>query len=168
MLYLRRPCEVPQGELTTRSITLTFRDRRKSRLRTVLDDGTEAALVLARGTVLRDGDGLAADDGSVVRVRAARELVSRATTTDPLLLTRAAYHLGNRHVPLQIESGGLSYEHDHVLDDLATHLGLDVTVAQMPFEPEAGSYAPVHHHDDHHDHDHDHDDDHEHRPPGGT
>jgi urease accessory protein len=163
MLYFRHI--LPGGGGATRSITLTFRDRRRSRLRARLDDGTEVALVLARGTLLHDGDGLAADDGSVVRVRAAHELLSSAATADPLLLARAAYHLGNRHVPLQIETGRLSYEHDHVLDDLARQLGLEVTVEHMPFEPEAGSYAQGHQHDrererdrDHdHDHDHDHD-----------
>jgi urease accessory protein len=126
---------------------------------------------LARGTVLRDGDGLAADDGTVVQVRAAHELVSTAATDDALLLARAAYHLGNRHVPLQVQRGRLSYEHEHVLDDLARRFGLEVMVEYAPFEPEAGSYANAHSHDhshphDHnHNHNHDHDHDYEHRRP---
>jgi urease accessory protein len=173
MLYIRKV--LPRTAVSTRSITLAFESRRKSRLRTALDDGAEAALLLDRGTVLREGDKLGADDGSVVEVRAAGQLVSTVTTDDPLLLARAAYHLGNRHVPLQIELGRLRFEHDHVLDDLVRSLGLDVSVEQAPFEPEAGSYAGGHrhghdhshsHHDhddhDHHDHDH-HDHDHRER-----
>ena len=156
MLYLRRHL-AHNGIVTTRSITLSFRDRRRSRLRTSLDDGTEVALVLPRGTILRHGDGLTGDGGVIVRILAAPELVSIATTADPLLLARAAYHLGNRHVPLQIETGRLSYEHDHVLDDLARQLGLEVSVAHLPFEPEAGSYAHGHGHGHGHDHDHEHD-----------
>jgi len=155
MLTLRKIS--PLTAAATRSLTLPFESRRKSRLRTTLDDGTEAALMLARGTVLRDGDKLAADDGSTVVVRAAEELVSTAVTDDPLLLSRAAYHLGNRHVPLQIESGRLRFEHDHVLEDLARLLGLQVTVERAPFEPESGSYGGGHSHGHSHDHDHDHD-----------
>jgi urease accessory protein len=130
----------------TRSMTLKLESRRKSRLRARLDDGTEVAVVLERGTVLRHGDKLAADDGSVVEVRAADELLSTAVTDDPLLLARAAYHLGNRHVPLQIDPGRLRFEHDHVLEDLVKSLGLEVSVESGPFEPEQGSYAGGHRH----------------------
>jgi urease accessory protein len=147
MLYVRKVLKpsVP----ATRSVTLTFDMRRKSRLRARLHDGSEVALVLPRGTVLRHGDRLAADDGSIVEVRAADELVSTAVTRDPVLLARAAYHLGNRHVPLQIGSGLLRFEHDHVLDDLARSLGLEVVVESVPFEPEQGSYGGGHAHGSH-------------------
>jgi len=154
MLVLRTI--LPRAAPSTHSVTLTFEHRRKSRLRTRLDDGTEVALFLARGTVLREGDKLAGDDGTVVVVRAANEVLSTAVTNDPMLLTRAAYHLGNRHVPLQIEEGRLRFEHDHVLEDLARGLGLEVRVERAPFEPEAGSYSGIHSHDRDHDHDHDH------------
>lgn len=129
------------------SLTLPFDLRRRSRLRTQLDDGTEAGLLLPRGLVLRDGDRLKSDDGSrVVRVRAAAEELSEASTDDPLLLARAAYHLGNRHVALQIRPGKLSYQHDHVLDGLARELGLKVGFTRAPFEPEAGGYSGDGHH----------------------
>ena len=121
-------------------MTLTFEDRRRSRLLVRLGDGREAALMLPRGTVLRDGDRLRGDTGSIAVVRAAPETLSVARTSDPHLLTRAAYHLGNRHVPLQIGPGWLAFGHDHVLDGLVRDLGLEVTTESAPFEPEAGGY----------------------------
>ena len=125
-----------------RTLTLPFERRQRSRQRVVLDDGSEAQLMLPRGTVLRDGDVLGSGaDGAPVRVRAAVEEVSVAASTDPALLLRAAYHLGNRHVPVQLGPGWLRYGHDHVLDELCRGLGLEVGVAQRPFEPEAGAYA---------------------------
>ena len=153
MLHIHRLST--RDAITTRSMTLRFEHRKRSRLRARLDDGTEVALLLARGTVLRNGDKLAAEDGSIVEVVAADETLSTVASDDPWLLARAAYHLGNRHVPLQIEEGRLRYEHDHVLDDLVRSLGLEVQVERGPFEPEGGSYAGGHRH---HDHDHDHND----------
>ncbi len=149
------------------TLTLTFEDRRRSRLLVHLGDGSEAALMLPRGTVLRDGDWLGGEGGApVVRVRAAAETLSVARTADVHLLTRAAYHLGNRHVPMQIVPGALSYQHDHVLDDLARELGLNVTTEEAPFEPEAGGYrhqgSRTHGHDHDHARDRDHDHDHHH------
>ncbi len=122
-------------------LTLAFAERRRSRFRTRLDDGREAALILPHGTVLRDGDRLRPEEGGpVISVRAAEETLSWATTGDPLLLARAAYHLGNRHVPVQIGEGSLAYPHDHVLDGMVRELGLALEVRQAPFEPEAGGY----------------------------
>jgi len=122
-------------------LTLPFELRSKSRLRTVLSTGEEAGLVLDRGTVLRGGDLLLADDGRVVQVVAAVEQVSTVRAGDPWSLARAAYHLGNRHVALEIGSGWVRYLHDHVLDDMVRGLGFEVTVEDAPFEPEAGAYG---------------------------
>lgn len=132
------------------TLTLPFDLRQKSRLRTRLDSGEEVGLFLPRGTVLRHGDRLRAADGRVIEVRAAPETVSTARTDEPLLLARAAYHLGNRHVALQLGPGWLRYLHDHVLDGMVRELGLDVIGEQAPFEPEAGAYGGGHHHG--HDH----------------
>ena len=144
-----------------RIATLTLDERRRSRALLRLDDGSEAALMLPRGSVLRDGDRLRGEpSGLTVVVRAAAETLSVARTTDRHLLTRAAYHLGNRHVPLQIGAETLSYEHDHVLDELARQLGLEVSVVSAPFQPEAGGYGGGRHghgHDHGHDHSHAHD-----------
>jgi len=141
----------------TATLTLPFELRQKSRLRATLDNGAEAGLYLERGTLLRHGDLLRADSGEIIEVRAAIEDMSTAHATDPLLLARACYHLGNRHVPLQVGDGWLRYLHDHVLDDMLLHMGLDVTFERAPFEPEAGAYAgQAHGHGHSHTHQHDH------------
>jgi urease accessory protein len=125
-------------------LTLTFEQRQRSRLRVTLDDGRAAALVLARGTRLRDGDRLRAQDGTIVGIAAAPEPVTTITCADPHLLARACYHLGNRHIALQVEAGWLRYQQDPVLDDLARGLGLAPLHGQAPFEPEAGAYGHAH------------------------
>lgn len=132
-------------------LELPFESRCRSRLRARLSSGEEVAIVLARGQVLRGGELLLADDGRVIEVRAAAEPVSTVQGGEPGLLLRAAYHLGNRHVALQIGAGWLRYYHDHVLDDMIRGLGLRVVAEQVPFEPEAGAYAP---HESGHGHDH--------------
>lgn len=149
MLHLRQIVRGPatRGSQGTASPTLTLclADRRKSRLRTVLDDGREASLLLPRGSSLRDGDCLLDELGQMlVMVRAAAEVLSVARSDDRYLLTRAAYHLGNRHVLLQVGSDWLAYQHDHVLDAMVRALGLAVAVERRPFEPEAGVYEHSH------------------------
>ena len=128
------------------TLTLPFDLRQKSRLRVTLDDGREAGLVLERGTLLRGGDLLRADDGTVIAVRAAPEAVSTACADDPVLLLRAAYHLGNRHIAVQVGDHWLRYLHDHVLDHMLEQLGLRVQAEQVAFEPEAGAYGAHSHH----------------------
>ena len=122
-------------------LTLALAQRIKGRLRGQLDDGRDVGVFLPRGQVLRDGDLLRADTGQVIAIRAAPETVSIVHCSDPLLLARTCYHLGNRHVPLQIAGNQLAYQHDHVLDDMVRGLGLQVEVAQAPFDPEPGAYG---------------------------
>jgi urease accessory protein len=131
------------------SLTLPFELRQRSRLRVSLDNGEDAGVYLERGTVLRGGDRLEAEDGLVVEIRAAPEPVSTVCCDDPLAVARVCYHLGNRHVALQIGDGWIRYLHDHVLDDLVRGFGLEVLTEQVPFEPEAGAYrgAHAHHHE---------------------
>src|SRR6478609_408858 len=122
-------------------LTLGFEDRRRSRQRIRIDDGREAALMLPRGTILHDGDMLRdPDSDEVVTVRAADQTLSLVRATDAVTLARAAYHLGNRHVPVQVGAGWLAYEHDHVLDEMVEDLGLAIETHIAPFEPEAGGY----------------------------
>jgi len=128
-----------------RKLKLPFGERSKSRLLALLDNGEEAGLFLERGSVLRHGDLLLADDGRVIAVEAASETVSTVHTDDAVMLARASYHLGNRHVALQIGSGWLRYQHDHVLDDMLRGFGLDVRVDEAPFEPEGGAYVAANH-----------------------
>lgn len=159
MIRLTKKMEQPAQDniVVPLSVTLPIDLRVKSRVRVTLDDGREAGLFLPRGQVLRGGDVLQSDSGLYVQVIAAPELVSTVTATDTLLLMKAAYHLGNRHVPLQVEPDFLRYRHDHTLDDMVQQMGLNVSVRRCPFEPEAGAYQQAphqHHHDHHHDHGH--------------
>ncbi|MEP7311311.1 MAG: urease accessory protein UreE [Pseudomonadota bacterium] len=134
-------------------LVLPFELRQRSRLLAELDTREEVGLVLDRGTILRGGDLLLASDGRVIEVVAAAEPVSLVKTRDAARLARAAYHLGNRHVAVQLGAGWLRYLHDHVLDDMVRGLGFDVGFAELPFEPEAGAYAHAGHG---HAHDHSH------------
>jgi urease accessory protein len=137
------------------TLTLPFELRQKSRLVARSDRGNQLALQLPRGHVLRHGARIKAADGSVIAICAAEEQLSVVTSDDPAALARAAYHLGNRHVALQIEAGVLSYLHDHVLDDMVRGLGLHLEVLERRFEPEPGAYGRGHGHphgEDGHDH----------------
>lgn len=146
MLVLTRRITDPGTHAVTGTVTLDVDSRIKSRLRVTLDDGREAGLMLERGHLLRGGELLTDATGSqLIRVQAAPETVSTVRCADPHLLARAAYHLGNRHVPLQIEPGLLRFQHDHVLDDMLRGLGLTVEAEQAPFEPEAGAYQSTPH-----------------------
>jgi urease accessory protein len=129
-------------------LTLPFQSRSKSRLRTEVN-GEEAGLFLERGTVLRGGDLLQADDGRVIEIVAAPETVSTVRAAGGGDLARAAYHLGNRHVALQIGDRWLRYQHDHVLDEMVRGLGFTVEIEQSPFEPEAGAYGAGSHQHQH-------------------
>jgi urease accessory protein len=151
------------GEYQDR-LVLPFDLRRKSRLRVRLESGQEAALLLERGGVLRGGDRLLAEDGRIVLVEAAPESVLRVTAAHATALARAAYHLGNRHVPLEIGHGWLRLEYDHVLEHMLEGLGVTAAQELAAFEPEGGAYGGGHghHHDDGHDHHHGHDHDHTH------
>ena len=151
---LRLVERIEHGEAVT-TLSLPLELRVKARLRVTLDDGREAGLFLDRGPILRGGDLLRGEDGSVVQVVAADEPLSIVRADDPHLLARACYHLGNRHTPLQILPGEVRYSHDHVLDDMLRGLGLQPDFARLPFEPEPGAYGE--HGSDHaHGHSHSH------------
>jgi len=151
----------PGASPAAEQLVLPFELRQKSRLRARLASGTEVGLFLERGIVLRGGDLLLAEEGTVIEVVAALETVSTVRDPEAMRLARAGYHLGNRHVPVEIGNGWLRYGHDHVLDDMVRGLGLTVVVEQAPFEPEAGAYghshAHGHSHEPGHSHAHDHD-----------
>ncbi|QQE92603.1 urease accessory protein UreE [Providencia rettgeri] len=144
------------------SLCLTMDERTKSRLKVTLSDGQEAGLFLPRGTILKEGDVLATETGEFVTIEAAKEQVSTVYSDDPLLLARVCYHLGNRHVPLQIEAGWCRYFHDHVLDDMARGLGATVSVGLEKYQPEPGAYGGSSGGHHHHHHQHDHDEHHHH------
>ncbi|MDD3784854.1 MAG: urease accessory protein UreE [Hydrogenophaga sp.] len=197
---------IPQGQglaqaLLRRAPTLTldWDIRQKSRFDAETSDGRRVGVFLPRGTVVRGGDVLIAEDGSLLRVVAAPQAVLRITPCDhhdhhhghghdhhhghghshghghdhhggSFDLMRAAYHLGNRHVPIELRPDHLKIEPDHVLADMLRAMHLTVTEVQEPFEPEAGAYGDgghTHHgHGHHHGHDHDHAHAHDHGPDG--
>ena len=123
------------------TLTLPFETRRKSRFSAVTDGGKPVGVfLLMRGQCLRSGMVLTSQEGIKVRVQAAEEPLSVVRSDDALLMARACYHLGNRHLSLQILEGELRYLADHVLDHMVEGLGLRVEHRSLPFEPEAGAY----------------------------
>lgn len=133
------------------SVSLPYDIRQKSRARVTLASGIEAAIFMPRGTILRGGDQLEAADGRKIQVIAAKQAVMKVTAESPKALTRACYHLGNRHVPLEIGEGWLKLETDDVLKQMLVGLGgVCVEKIDSPFEPESGAYGGghYHHHDD--------------------
>jgi urease accessory protein len=126
---------------------MPFELRRRSRQKLRLDNGEEVGLALNQGTILSNGDLLIADDGKFIVVHAALESVLRITATTPWQLTRAAYHLGNRHISLEIGADYLQLEHDPVLVEMLKKMeGITVEPMNMPFEPETGAYGGGHKH----------------------
>ncbi len=122
------------------SLTLPYTERQKSRQRVVLDSGKEAGILLEHGKRLYGGDILRTRDGYCLRVVEALEPVTTVITDDPRALARASYHLGNRHIPIQIGERWIRYERDHVLDDMIRRLDLSPVHEMAPFEPENGAY----------------------------
>jgi urease accessory protein len=127
-------------------LVLPFDIRRKSRFRTTLTDGTEAALFLPRGSVLRNGDLLEAEDGTLIEVESAPEHILLVTAETPYALMRAAYHLGNRHIPVELGENLLKLEADPVLREMLERLGVTVREETSPFHPESGAYGGGHRH----------------------
>lgn len=121
-------------------VRLSFDERNRSRGRATTAAGGTIAWFLPRGIYLRQNDVLKSDCGQFIQVIAAVEPVSRVTSDNAFLLTRAAYHLGNRHVPLQVTPDTLIYQPDHVLDDMIRGLGLAVEQVESAFQPEDGAY----------------------------
>jgi urease accessory protein len=128
-------------------LSMPFELRQKTRRLATLDSGEEVALLLPRGEVLRGGDLLVASDGRVIEVVAESEILLHVACDSVHELARAAYHLGNRHVPVQVGDGWLRLANDHVLEEMLKGLGAKLESIQAPFEPEAGAYAPHHVHE---------------------
>lgn len=130
----------PAGARAQTRLVLPFDLRQRSRLRTKAENGEDVGLFLQRGAQLRDGDRLLAEDGRVIEVVAAPEAVYRIVCAEGQL-ARMAYHLGNRHVPVQIGAGWLRIARDHVLKEMLEQLGASVSEETAPFQPESGAYA---------------------------
>jgi len=148
------------------TVSLDWDVRQKSRFEATDSQGRSLGVFLPRGTVVRGGDVLVVEDGSLVRVKAAAQRVLRITACPehgtPFDLTRAAYHLGNRHVPIELQPDHLKIEPDHVLAELLHAMHLIVEEVEAPFEPEGGAYGHgalmghdhAHAHGHHHGHEH--------------
>ena len=134
----------------TDSVALAYDERKRSRLKVKLTSGAEAGIFLERGDYLQDGDKLQAEESNaIVEIRAAPEKLIEAIADSPLLFARAAYHLGNRHVPVQIlttNGGKLRFQTDHVLAEMVRGLGCEINECEAPFQPESGAYGGGHQH----------------------
>ena len=131
------------------SVKLTHLDRHRRRIRLIADSGEAYLLDLPRAHHLVDGDGLELEAGGYLRVRAAGEPLFEITARDPAALLRIAWHLGNRHLPVQIAGEGLRIRPDHVIAEMVTRLGGRITELETPFDPETGAYTGGgHHHGD--------------------
>lgn len=157
-----------EAEGSLLKIELPYDERKKSRLKTQTVCGVDVGLFLERGHVLKAGDLLLANSGELLEVLAASEQVSTVRCSDELSLLKIAYHLGNRHMPVEIDQDDkglyLRYQQDYVLDDMVRFLGAEVMHEQAAFNPESGAYGQFAmqgghshgrhhgHHNSHHDH----------------
>ena len=177
MLEIKAKLKVRRGAYPLQirgSLELPFEQRQKSRLHAKLASGEEVALMLPRGEILRGGDLVTASDGRIIEVVAQVEKLLHVECADAQALARAAYHLGNRHVPVEVGAGYLRLGADRVLEEMLKGLGAKVSAIESAFEPEAGAYGGGHQHGEMghggkihefgepHDHDHGHDHDHPH------
>ena len=141
---MKRATEIiPAADCTpSATITLAYEDRYRRRIKMATDDGDEFLLDLAEARRLNDGDGLQLDDGTIVLVKAAAADVLDINCATPAETARIAWHIGNRHTPVQVLSDGvLRIAYDHVLEHMVIGLGATVARRQAPFSPEPGAYA---------------------------
>jgi urease accessory protein len=151
---MKRACEIkPAGAWNEASavdsIVLDAHERHRRRIVLTTDGGTRILLDLRQATALRDGDGLLLDDGDIVRVSGRPESLLEIAAANTHELARLAWHIGNRHIDVQIVGDRLRIRRDHVIEDMLRGLGARVTAIDAPFEPEGGAYAHDHH-DDYH------------------
>jgi urease accessory protein len=152
---MKRACEIkPAGAWNEASavdcITLDAHERHRRRIVLTGEHGTTFMLDLPRAAALRHGDGLLLDDGAIVRVAGRPEQLAEIAAAGPHELARFAWHIGNRHIDVQVVGDRLRIRRDHVIEDMLRGLGARIAPIKAPFEPEAGAYA--HHHelgDDH-------------------
>ncbi|MBB4305406.1 urease accessory protein [Rhodobium orientis] len=156
--------ETAAGTTAADSVLLDYESRYLRRKVLTTASGKKLLVDLPKATVLKDGDLLEAGDGTLIAVTAAKEALAEVTVSDPHALVRLAYHLGNRHLPVQIDPDRLLIERDHVIEEMVEKLGATVRHVEEPFNPEGGAYGygRTHGHDHGHSHSHDHDDGHGH------
>jgi urease accessory protein len=144
----------PAGRPVDEVIELAFEQRERSRFRATLLSGEEIGVDLPPGTLLRHGDRLLLSDGRIVAIEAAPERLLEVHAHDAIELARIAYHIGNRHVPIQIGDGFVRLLPDHVLQAMIERLGGHVHEVSVGFQPESGAYGHSHVHHQHDDQGH--------------
>jgi len=142
----RLTTKAPPGAVPTAQLVLAFEQRVRTRHVAALEDGRAIAVLVPRGSVMRGGDCWMTESGLVVAIMAARESLLEVHSDDPHLLARAAYHLGNRHVAVEIAPRAIRIAYDPVLGRLLEGLGLMPQLTVGPFEPEGGAYGHDHAH----------------------
>ena len=160
------------GDTALDRLVLNYDERHRRRLRYVAEGGTTFLLDLPRAAVLRAGDGLRLENGSIVRVEASPEQLVEITAPDSAALIRLAWHIGNRHLPAQLEPHRILIRADAVIENMLRGLGATIKHVLEPFTPESGAYdnaatagRPAHSHDHGPPHTHGHDHSHDHGPP---
>ena len=154
---------VPAGSFTADAeVMLDFDDRFRRRKRYESAAGIPFVLDLAEAQVLRDGDGLVLDDGRVVLVRAAEEPLVEIRAASSSEMIRLAWHLGNRHLPAELQESRILIREDHVIEQMLRGLGAQIQKVRAPFNPEGGAYGEQNRSAHQHHHEHDHGDGHHH------
>lgn len=159
-MSLRSQSVLPAGSwnpaLASDEVLIDFDRRHRRRILLATEAGHDLLLDLPQAARLRDGDGLLLDSGAIVRVRARPEPLAEIHAHAESELVRIAWHLGNRHLPVQLLADRIRIRRDHVIEQMVEHLGGHVDLIEAPFDPEAGAYAGGHHHHHHDDDDHHH------------
>ena len=146
---IHRPAGHWPKEKAAGSVTLDFDARHRRRIRLTTDQGEDVLLDLPKAIAMANGDGLQLDDGRLLKVQAAAELIVEVRHKDPNQLMRLAWHLGNRHLPTEIRNQVLRIRPDHVIEDMLHGFGADLVKLQVPFQPEGGAYSGHGHHRGH-------------------
>jgi urease accessory protein len=146
---IHRPAGHWPQEKATGSLTLDFDARHRRRIRMTADQGEDVLLDLPKAVAMADGDGLQLDDGRWLKVHAAAEPLVEIRHKDPNQLVRLAWHLGNRHLPTEIQNQLLRIRPDHVIEDMLRGFGADLLNVLAPFQPEGGAYGGQGHHHSH-------------------
>jgi urease accessory protein len=143
---IHRPAGHWPQEKAAGTLTVDFDARHRRRIRLTTDQGEDVLLELPKAVAMADGDGLQLEDGRWLKVQAAAELMVEVRHQDPNQLMRLAWHLGNRHLPIEIRNQVLRIRPDHVVEDMLLGFGADLVKVQAPFQPEGGTYSGHGHH----------------------
>jgi urease accessory protein len=143
-----RTAQIDEARIIDR-VVLDAVERHRRRIVLTAEGGTSFLLDLPHATVLRDGDGLILEDGSIVRVAGKREALGEVRAQTLRELARLAWHIGNRHTDVEITGEGLRIRRDRVLEDMLRALGAELSPIEAPFDPEPGAYGQEHHHGHH-------------------